>query len=491
MLGNACVVLALAAVSPPIVGVHVNPWNSTSTVTLIDAETLAPIGSAQFKGLAEPLHFDAASGALFVLVRPRKASKETSLWGVDAHSAEAALVTSLGRQLRESFLDSSRTRLYVVAGIKTSKPKTVSVFDLSAERSHRFLAGVERLSSAQLSPDETLLFALCEGKPHKKPRGPPGSVHILDARTGMERARLEAGRAPTSIAFDTTRGLAYVLGATDEQGNGKLTIVRDDTVAGRLATPGIPTGLRVAPDGTAFVLTSRAVVALDRDGQAAARSWEIGFEPSDLIFDMEHDLMFAGARSASTIAKMRISGAEVLAKHATGSAGRKFGKGVGTAVYVAFAILAAAGGASFGPIPGGSTSTSMILGEGGTFLYVLNPYTNDVSIYDVAKDDVVDILHVGGGCTRFVRLQGERDFWVEARNRLVRINATTNRIDRTIDLPGLGFKSVTYDPDRTRAWASLGGRVLVIDLRTGQVTGQADLPKPVSAVWYESATSIP
>jgi hypothetical protein len=467
---------------------HVDPWSATSTLTLIDADSFVVLGTAEIDGVAVPLRFNESGTSLLGMASPRSKKHRATLWSLETKSVATTAVGDLGRGVERYFTDPTFAHLYVVAGTKKSKPKTISVFDVASLRPPDPLASVEHLTMLQLSPDGRWLYALCDGHAHKKPKGPPGNLHLLDATTGAELARLQAGQSPSSVEFDVKRGLAYVMGTSDPEGHGTLTVLRGTAVAARIGVPGLPGGLRLAPDGASFLLTSRAVVALDAEGLAATHTWDLTFGPSDLIFDPAHDLMFAGAGAGSKIAEMRISGGDVLVEHPTGNAGRKFGKGLGEAVYFVLAVAAAAGGGAVStPFVLGGNSTSMVLGDGGATLYILNPYTNDISIFDVSKQDVVGTVHIGGGSPRIVRLPDDPDFWVETRDRLAHFDTRTNRVDRTFDFhAGILYRSVSYDPVRERAWISIGTKVLVFDLRAGKVIGQADLPKSVTALWIDS-----
>jgi hypothetical protein len=128
------------------------------------------------------------------------------------------------------------------------------------------------------------------------------------------------------------------------------------------------------------------------------------------------------------------------------------------------------------------------LGEGGAILYVLNPYTNDVSIFDVAKEDVVDIVPTGGGSARIVQRPGDPTFWVQSRDKLAHFNTATNRIDRTVDFTnGIPYTTVSYETARERARITMQTKVLVLDLRTGEAVGQADLPQFASSFWIDNS----
>ena len=287
------------AASLPAVAVHTNVWEGTGAVTLIDPESFVVLGTAQFDRFVLPLRFDVTGKSLLVVTASQSKKSPVTLRSVDTESAASASLGELGRGLgrRTQLLlpDPGATRLYVIATTKKSKPKTISVFDLAELKPLGQLASVERLTLLKASPDGALLYAFCEGQPHKHPKGPPGNLHVLDAMTGTELGRLDAGRNASSVEFDVHRGLAYVMGVADLDGNGTLTVLRGGMVVARLDVRGRPTGLRFAPDGGSYLLTSSAVIALAADGLAVGHTWALSFGPSDLIFDPGHDLMFAGA----------------------------------------------------------------------------------------------------------------------------------------------------------------------------------------------------
>jgi hypothetical protein len=116
--------------------------------------------------------------------------------------------------------------------------------------------------------------------------------------------------------------------------------------------------------------------------------------------------------------------------------------------------------------------------------------SNDVSIFDVEKLDVVDIVHTGGGSQRIVQLPGDPDFWVQSRENLAHIDTSTNRIDRTIDIPAASYSTVSYETARERAWIHTRRQVRVFDLRTGAEVGQANLPESVQFLWFDPSREV-
>jgi YVTN family beta-propeller protein len=173
----------------------------------------------------------------------------------------------------------------------------------------------------------------------------------------------------------------------------------------------------------------------------------------------------------------------VMVERPTGSPGRKFRTGVGEVLLGIFAAAGAVGGT---PLAGGDpwlhSSTMMLLGSDGAILYVVNPRTNDVSLFDVAKREVVDFVPIGGASPeRILQLPGDPNFWVQSPWSLAYFNTSTNRIDRTISIV------IGFDMARERAWIGTKTTAMVVDLRSGEVLGQPDLPKKYVRIWIDNS----
>jgi hypothetical protein len=326
----------------PAVAVYSDAVNGRGSVTLIDRESYAVLGTAELDQLPLPLGFDATGRSLLVMSLPKTVDDVTGFWIVDAESAASTLMGYAALATSSYAYDPDVGRLYLAVGTENSK--TISAFDLVARKRLAQLASVERMTALQVAPDGALLYAICEGRTHKKPKGPPGNLHVLDAVTGAELARIDAGQNASSVVLDVKRGLAYVMGVANQEGDGTLTVLRGASVVARLRVLGRPIGLRFGPDGGSYLLTRSAVIALAADGLAARHTWDLSFWPSDLIFDPGHDLMYAGARFGSRIAEMKMSGGRVIAEHATGSPGLKFGYGLANTLVGIVAVAGAVGG---------------------------------------------------------------------------------------------------------------------------------------------------
>ncbi len=487
--------LPARAESPPVVALHANKKHKPGKVTFVDPDTLAVRGEATVQGAPWPLRFDPSGRTLFVFGAPKpgpaalQSKKSWTLSSVDAASFTSKLIGEAGRSPDRCFTDGPATRLYVLGGKPGDKVTPITAFDLGAGKPRGVIANVEHLVSAALSADGRLLLVLCEGKKHNRPEGPAGNLHILDATTGVEITRRDVGRGASSVAVDPARGLAYMLGAADEDGSGRVTVLRGADVVAQFALPGAATALAHGPGEATYVLAHGAVAVLAADGLAVARSWRVDFSPSDLIVDAPRGRVFAGARSGSQIAELDLASSEVLAERATGRGGVKVGQDLGRALVGVFAV----GATLFTGIPVvplglfASSPVSMTLGADGAMLYVLNPYTNDVTLFSPDKRDVVGFVPTGSGARRIVRAADDPNFGVESWAHLGRLNTAMNQIDRTLDLSTslLGRKPVAYDQRRGRAWILETNKIRVFDLRTGESAGAVDLGSPAFGLWTD------
>lgn len=499
-LAGLLVLGSAQAGSLPAVALHRGNKHELGKLTFIDPDTLAVLGVAHVENFPLPLSFDASGAVLHVFsARPpimtaASAKKPWVLSIVDTGAFTTTRVGELGRPPFRYFTDDPSTRLYVFKTVPKAKTSPIVAFDLVARKRIGPIANVERLQGAALSPDGALLYVLCQGKKHKKPKGPPGNLHVLDATTGAEVARHDVGSEASSVAFDSKRALAYVLGVAGNEGRGPVTVLRGATIVARFTLPSRALGLAFGPDDVAYVLAKGAVVALAADGFAAAHSWRVQFDPADLVFDTANRRMFAAPLAGSRVAELDLETGEVLAEHPTGRSGTKVGKGAGLALVALFVLGATAlTGVPVGP-PGiwATGSLSMALRSDGAFLYVLNPFTNDVMLFDTAKRDVVGYVPTGGGSFRMVRVRDDPNLWIESRGSLMRLDTSTQRIDRTIDLTeGLSRAAVAYDRSRGRAWVLTKTTIRLVDLRTGEIAGTVELDSPAFGVGIDDSRIVP
>ncbi len=473
----------------PVVVVEARHDAEPAKATFVDPDTLAVIGSASLDAMPRPLRFDASGTVLYLFGGNLFWGKPWTLWGIGTRTFDTMLIGEVGKPPIEYLIDSNSTRLYAASIPTRAKTSSIAAFDLATRKPLGEFASIERLKSMRLSPDGTLLFALCQGKKHKRPRGEPGNLHILDASTGAEIARYDAGRGAPSVAFDSKRTLTYVLGAVDEQNKGRLTVLRGSAITATVTLQARATALVTGPDGTGYLLAKGAVLALTDDGLSVNDTWLIGFDPASLVFDIDHQRMFVSTVTGSHIAELAMNDGHVVVEHATGRAGVKAGKGIG------FGLLAILTGGRAPASVVASTpfsfaeagTTSMSLAPSGTYLYALNLFTNDVSVFDTAKHDVVDFIPAGGGASRLTRADGDPNLWIESRTHLMRLNTSTNLIDRANDLDqGLFRGSVAYDLARHRAWIPTRTKVVVIDLHSGEIAGTVELSSPAVGVWIDN-----
>lgn len=482
----------------PVVVVQLPFGKEPAKATFVDPGTLAVIGSANLEATPWPVRYDETGSTLYALgadysgATTVPGTKAWTLWSIDTATFAPTLIGTVGRPPFTFFADPGGTRLYVADLSPTARTNRIAVFDLAARKALGTLASVERAKSVRLSPDGSLVYALCRGMKHARPKGAAGNLHVLDATTGTELARLDAGPDASSVAFDAKRGLAYVLGAAGLDGRGYLTVLRGDAVVARLALTGRPHDFVPGPDRTGYVLTKDGVLALAEDGRSVARKWPLDFDPASIVFDAGRGRMFASTSTGSNLAELDLRSGDVVATHVTGREGLKVGKGFGIALAAALpAGQFVPNGVPVAPETFGEPATpSMSQGPDGAFLYVLNLFTRDVSLYDKARHDVVGYIPTGSGTFRMVRADDDANLWIESREQLVRLNTSSNLIDRTILLDRGSYRaSVGYDLPGRRAWIAMRTKVLVANLETGELENTVELPTPAFTVWIENRWS--
>jgi DNA-binding beta-propeller fold protein YncE len=501
VLAFLCALGALLAVPPaqggerPVVVVQLPFGKEPAKATFVDPDTLAVIGSAGLKATPWPVRYDATGSVLYAFgadysgATTVPGTKAWTLWSIDTATFTSTLIGDVGRPPFTFFTDPGGTRLYVAGLSTTAKTNRIAVFDLAARKPLGTLASVERMKSVRLAPDGSLVYALCRGMKHTHPKGPSGNLHVLDASTGTELARFEAGPDPSSVAFDATRGLAYVLGAAGMDGRGYLTVLRADAVVARLTLTGRPHDFATGPGGTGYVLAKDAVIELAADGLSVARKWPLDFDPASIVFDADRGRMFVSTATGSNLAELDLKSGDVVVAHPTGREGVKVGKGFGIALAAALSVgQFVPNGVPVAPETFGEPATpSMFQGPDGAFVYVLNLFTRDVSLYDTARHDVVGYIPTGGGTFRMVHADDDANLWIESREQLVRLNTSSNLIDRTIPLDRVSYRaSVGYDLPGRRAWIAIRTKVLVVNLKTGDLENTVELSTPAFAVWIEN-----
>jgi hypothetical protein len=231
---------------------------------------------------------------------------------------------------------------------------------------------------------------------------------------------------------------------------------------------------------------------VDPDTLAVTGGVSLETEPWPVRFDPSGSSLFVFGASYVLAKGAVVALAEdgrIVAEDPMGREGVKLGKGlgIGLAALLSVGYIVPSGMPAVPETFGEPAGPAMSLGPDGAYLYALNLFTRDVSLFDTAKHDLVGFVPTGGGTFRMMRAQGDANLWIESRSRLVRLNTSTNVIDRTIPLSeGVTVDTVTFDLRRARAWITMRTKVLVLDLRTGEIAGTLESSSPASAVWIET-----
>jgi YVTN family beta-propeller protein len=142
------------------------------------------------------------------------------------------------------------------------------------------------------------------------------------------------------------------------------------------------------------------------------------------------------------------------------------------------AVLGAAAGVIITP---GATRTMIGLREDGKFLYVLNSFTNDVTLVDVEKGASVGEIPVGRSPYDLEFLPEGAGMWILSTERMTRLEFATNAVtsvdldtkDRVLGMPFL-------EPERDRILVPRPTGLDVLRFTTGEKVGWVGgLPHPV------------
>ncbi len=532
LLGPLLTVPARGADALPLVAVHDATKDAPSgSVSFLHPETYAVLGTAAVQGDPWPLSYESSGKKLLVLgATPRSAwsGKATGAWAlnlVDVASPKNMTLGEVGLPPIRPLLDAVRERFYALGEGAKNEPAVLTVFDLTKNEelarlktapggvglllspsgrrlyvlhggdipgrkeppSRLVVFDTETLEVAAeeslppravamaLGADGAQLYVLARGGKRKEGPAAQGKLLVLDAEAGTVIARLDVGFEARLLTVDRKRGLVYVLGEDAGDGPGWLTVVRRAEIKGRVAVPVDGGGIRFFQDDRPlYVLGDDAIVAVDPEAPSVLRTWRLDFDPAEILFDATRSRAYVAPGAGSDIAEIDLTNGAVLASLKTGRKGKKAGKAIGSALL----------GAATGVVLYGRGSTAMMLRPDGKFLYAINAYTDDLTIIDTEKQEVVDYISTGGGTWRIAAPPKSAHFYVESTDRLTRISMTDHRVVQEIPLSAEGQPrgSIRFDIPRARVFIPKGKIVEVLDLATGDSVASVRLALPVSVV---------
>jgi hypothetical protein len=252
----------------------------------------------------------------------------------------------------------------------------------------------------------------------------PGRLYVLDPGKAELVADLELGTAPGFLSWDAVTERYYVLTRPKKSktATALLETIERDKITGRLELPVIPTAVTPSPDRDRFyILEGKAIRIADGDLSGLGQRMELERVAGGLLQHEDTDIGYVLHPASNHVTRVNLGGEmSVLSSFMTGRTSARVKKGLAVAAAIVLSAAANAYMAQSSPyyynnqyyyyynpviVPyGGYTGpkTSGWYSEDGRYAYLFNTGTNDVTIYDNKRNDVVKMIPGGAYGIRFV-----------------------------------------------------------------------------------------
>jgi YVTN family beta-propeller protein len=215
-------------------------------VDVLDARSGRVLSAIPVGADPDAVAVDRQSGAVFVI------TADTSVSILDVHHRSVVSTTVLGQDLRALAVDARTHRVFVVNDLAG----TVSVLDARSGAKLRTVAVGPRPSAIAVDERMGRVYVVNNGD---------NSLSILDARSGSPLQAVPVGQNPDAVAVDERKGRVYVasVGATNAAGNpvgpGSLEVLdaRSGQIVRTMAVGIAPSAVAVDErTGDAFVVNA-------------------------------------------------------------------------------------------------------------------------------------------------------------------------------------------------------------------------------------------
>lgn len=275
-----------------------------------------------------------------------------------------------------------------------------------------------------------------------------GRVTVFERTSHTVVATLDVGESPHGVAFSPDTFTAFVASAA-----GHLAQVDRDRyeVAARLATPGAPAHVAVAPTGQRVYFTDSSASTLsiiELVGQAARRQINLAGPGHGLAVSADDRRIYVAVPESGTMPAVDPSNGQIASQIPVGTGARHL---------------------SFSP-------------DGG-WLYVLRPEAGSVEVVDPRNDTVVTSIPVGPGTTDLAFSPDGRQALVsgESPNQLTVIDVTAHRLATRHALPVPDTASgVAVDDGFGYLAVPTQNRVYVLEKTGWSVVRQMNVERPDS-----------
>ncbi|MGP8227630.1 MAG: YncE family protein [Terracidiphilus sp.] len=364
---------------------------------------------------------------------------------------------------------------------------------------------------AEMSPSGEYLYIIEKGQPSNNPeKNVNGSIRVISMNEMKVTTVLDAGSDPKGLLTDKADGQLLLLseGAPvkgQKEVDGELRVLRGASITSLLPVAAGPRFFRFSPDRKRlYVACMKELSAIDYPSLHELGRIPVGGFVSELAFSPDGNRGFALFAGSSRLLLIDLQGLKPGDSVTTGRGGIKFAKNFAAvaataasataASYQANAMATANGGygvASYQIFTVAPANTSISVRPDGTFVYVLNSETNDVTIVDARNSSVVDKIAAGG--QRLQPLNNGNILAVVARNELHLIDTATQKA-----LPDVHFdknlSNFSLSPDGQTAYALVEGSLILMNGSTGEVQSRVEgfkWPLVIVFAEKENVQSVP
>jgi DNA-binding beta-propeller fold protein YncE len=496
------------------------PPSSPSTITVIDLATQKVVRSIKVGWYAYKLSFVKDGRYLLCFTRgflgSKKVQKESgAVTIIDIEKADSVATLSAGRLGKEVLFSKDGSKVFVLclgeaADKKKNTPEVkpaLTVFELEREKPLAEVELPQEIQEMTLSRDERWLYLLDVGVPSKNPKKHRnGTVHVFDTDAMKLCAAADVGVSPRSVDVDSTSEYAAVLSQVSAKDrSGKLYLVKGNELV-RSVDVGVDPRFLKRPENQPgrFVLSHGDMRFLD-DGGVLATSFiplnkaknapPAGAEVKHLSGDPGEVLALPGGERVamtvndalgtptSKVAILNLKTNQVEKIVTTGRSGVKFGKFMGAmalsvamtslSYYANYSVAQSTGQPYFfynvyvfTPRP---PNLTLAASADGKTLYALNTSTNDVTMIDVAKGEVLGHVAVGGGARQVMLAPGGRFVCAYSNKEITFIDTGTNKQHSEHKLTDGKVMTVSPDPKSGRVLALLSNGLQVWDANEGKL----------------------
>jgi DNA-binding beta-propeller fold protein YncE len=360
-------------------------------------------------------------------------------------------------------------------------PVTLSVVDLESlevEETRTMVTGPCGLFAAD---DAATAFVQCAHRLGKKKDRGEGMLYVVDVKSREIVREFDIGMHPGRMHVERGTAEVYVLGHHESPRADSLLRVTKTGIVEEVTIGDDPWWVADLPGGEEhLVACTGSMLRVDvAHGEVLARV-DLPFPARAACVSRSGDRAYVASAAGTEVAALDLEHGKLLAVQKTGRPGVKAGRVLG-------GLLSAAAGVVWIP---GTASAGVDLNAEESFLYAINPKTDDVTILDTRSDQVVDRIATGKGT---IGVQGAPSgplVFVLAREQLTVMDSRDNHVLRVLPnaasrwfLPAV----VEFREDRGEVLALLGNRLEVLDLATGETVGAVrGLPAPVAVLFHPS-----